>query len=193
MKESIEIRENEEIKEIKEITTKTEIINHQREKNSSISNYIFKEDYRIKEDIKSNSNFNNLEESVKNENMRITSQNFTESDFHIEKNESIDKETNNKLANVNMNIDGVNNITNVNNINEQQIINNVEQKKDTNITKKRKSKFIFKINIKKRLIKLIINKGDDIESKIDAFCKENDLDDDDKEEIVQAINANLKI
>ena len=196
IKENTEIKENKEIqenKEIKEINTKTEIINHQREKNSSISNYIFKEDYRIKEDIESNSNFNNYEESVKNENKRITSQNFSESDFHIENNENIEKETNNNLTNVNTNINNINSITNVNNINEQQIINNTEQKKETNITKKRKSKFIFKINIKKRLIKLIINKGDDIESKIDAFCKENDLDDDDKEEIVQAINANLKI
>ena len=130
---------------------------------------------------------------MKNENKRITSQNFSESDFHIENNENIEKETNNNLPNVNTNINNINSITNVNNINEQQIINNIEQKKETNITKKRKSKFIFKINIKKRLIKLIINKGDDIESKIDAFCKENDLDDDDKEEIVQAINANLKI
>ena len=196
IKENTEIKENKEIqenKEIKEINTKTEIINHQREKNSSISNYIFKEDYRIKEDIESNSNFNNYEESVKNENKRITSQNFSESDFHIENNENIEKETNNNLPNVITNINNINSITNVNNINEQQIINNIEQKKETNITKKRKSKFIFKINIKKRLIKLIINKGDDIESKIDAFCKENDLDDDDKEEIVQAINANLKI
>ena len=44
IKENTEIKENKEIqenKEIKEITTKTEIINHQREKNSSISNYIY--------------------------------------------------------------------------------------------------------------------------------------------------------
>ena len=172
-------------KENKEIITKNRIISHQKENNSSISNYIFKEDYRIKEDIESNSNFNNLEESVKNQKKKITSQNFSESDFNIEKNENIDMS--NKLSNVNMN-----NINDINNINEQQI-NNIEPKKENNITKKRKSKFIFKINIKKRLIKLIINKGDDVESKINAFCKENDLDEDDKEEIVQAINANLKI
>ena len=179
--------ENKEAKENKEIITKTEIISHQKEKNSSISNYIFKEDYRIKEDIESNSNFNIIEGSVKNETRKITSQNFTQSDFHIEKNEDIDNDINNKLTNVNMNKEN-----NINNIIEEQI-NNIMPKKENNVTKRRKSKFIFKINIKKRLIKLIINKGDDVESKINAFCKENDLDEDDKEEIVQAINANLKI
>ena len=189
-----ENKETKEIKENKEIIAKTKIINHEKEKNSSISNYIFKEDYRIKEDIESNSNFNILEGSMKNDAKRITSQNFTQSDFHIENNEDIDKYiNNNKLTNVNINnINHVNEINNINNINEEQI-NNIEPKQDNNINKKRKSKFIFKINIKKRLIKLIINKGDDVESKIDAFCKENDLDEDDKEEIVQAINANLKI
>jgi len=41
------------------------------------------------------------------------------------------------------------------------------------------------------LIKLIINKGDDINAKINAFCKENDLDEDDKEEILEVIHNNL--
>ena len=191
IEENKETKVTNEIKENKQIITKKEIINHEREKNSSVSNYIFKEDYRIKEDIESNSNFNILEGSLKNESKRITSQNFTQSDFPIEKNEDIDKDiNNNKLTNVNIN--NVNVSNNINNINEEQV-NNIEPKKDNNINAKRKSKFIFKINIKKRLIKLIINKGDDVESKIDAFCKENDLDEDDKEEIVQAINANLKI
>ena len=191
IEENKETKITNKVKENKEIITKAEIINHKREKNSSISNYIFKEDYRIKEDIESSSNFNILEGSMKNETKKITSQNFSQSDFHIEKNEDVDKNINNKDKLTNDNIYN-NNVNEINNINEEQI-NNIEQKKDNNITKKRKSKFIFKINIKKRLIKLIINKGDDVESKIDAFCKENDLDEDDKEEIVQAINANLKI
>jgi hypothetical protein len=191
IEENKETKVTNKVKENKEIITKAEIINHKREKNSSISNYIFKEDYRIKEDIESSSNFNILEGSMKNETKKITSQNFSQSDFHIEKNEDVDKNINNKDKLTNDNIYN-NNVNEINNINEEQI-NNMEQKKDNNITKKRKSKFIFKINIKKRLIKLIINKGDDVESKIDAFCKENDLDEDDKEEIVQAINANLKI
>ena len=192
IEENKETKVTNKVKENKEIMTKAEIINHKRDKNSSISNYIFKEDYRIKEDIESSSNFNILEGSMKNETKKITSQNFSQSDFHIEKNEDVDKNINNKDKLTNDNINNNNNVNEINNINEEQI-NNMEQKKDNNITKKRKSKFIFKINIKKRLIKLIINKGDDVESKIDAFCKENDLDEDDKEEIVQAINANLKI
>ena len=42
----------------------------------------------------------------------------------------------------------------------------------------KKRKFVFKIKVKNKFIKLIVNKGDDIESKTNAFCKENDLDDD---------------
>ena len=75
-------------------------------------------------------------------------------------------------------------------INEQK---NVEQKKEnTNENeKKEKKKYVFKIRVKNNLIKLIINKGDDINAKINAFCKENDLDEDDKEEILEVIHNNL--
>ena len=75
-------------------------------------------------------------------------------------------------------------------INEQK---NVEQKKE-NINeneKKEKKKYVFKIRVKNNLIKLIINKGDDINAKINGFCKENDLDEDDKEEILEVIHNNL--
>ena len=75
-----------------------------------------------------------------------------------------------------------------NNTNEPQ---NLEQKKENVNEKKDKKKFIFKIRIKDNMIKLVINKGDDIKTKINAFCKENDLDEDDKEEILKAINTNL--
>ena len=37
----------------------------------------------------------------------------------------------------------------------------------------------------------MINKEDDLERKINAFCEENDLDEEDKEEILEAINSNL--
>ena len=149
---------------------------HQKEKNSSLSNYIFKEDYRIKDDIESNSNLNNLEDTGKNENMKITSQNFSQSELNIEKNEELEKNVSNNVEN--------------SKISEQK---NVEQKKE-NINgneKKEKKKYIFKIRVKNNLIKLIINKGDDINAKINAFCKENDLDEDDKEEILEVIHNNL--
>ena len=147
---------------------------HQKEKNSSISNYIFKEDYRIKEDIESNSNLNNFEEIENKENKKTSSQNFSHSEFNIEKNEEQDNNINNKDDNRNNN--------------EK---NKLKKKKENIEEKKKKSKFIFKIKVKKKLIKLIINKGDDIESKINAFCNENDLDEDDKKEILEAINTNL--
>ena len=56
---------------------------------------------------------------------------------------------------------------------------------------KRKKKFIFKIKIKDEMIKLVINKGDDIYYKINEFCKENDLDEDDKEQIIEVVNLKL--
>jgi hypothetical protein len=70
---------NEEKHEIRKTGNKPKIEapKHQKEKNSSISNYIFKEDYRIKEDIESNSNLNNFEETENNENKIVSKQNFS--------------------------------------------------------------------------------------------------------------------
>ena len=152
---------------------KIEAPKHQKEKNSSISNYIFKEDYRIKEDIESNSNLNNFEETENNENKKVSKQNFSQSEFSIQKNDEVKSE---------------NNILDSKNMSEQ----NKSEEKNRNISdKKKKSKFIFKIKVKDKLIKLIVNRGDDIESKINAFCKENDLDEDDKAVIFETINTNL--
>ena len=153
------ISENSNIKEINSGN-----LHHQKEKNSSISNYIFNEDYRIKEDIESNSNLNNFEDFEKNENKK--------------------KSNNNAESQQNLINDNNNNI----NLNDK---NKIEKKENNINEKKKKSKFVFKIKIKKKLIKLIIKKGDDIEQKIDVFCKENSLDEDDKKEILEAINSNL--
>ena len=175
-----------------EIKSTKEESKHQKEKKSSISNYIFKEDYRIKDDIESNSNLNNLEDTEKNGKKKITSQDFSQSEFKIEKNEDlikqedlIKKEDLEKKENLE------NNMTNKVENTDTNEPKNLEQKKENVNEKKDKKKFIFKIRIKDNLIKLVINKGDDIKAKINAFCKENDLDEDDKEEILKAINTNL--
>ena len=152
---------------------KIEVPKHQKDKNSSISNYIFKEDYRIKEDIESNSNLNNFEETENNENKKVSNQNFSQTEFSIQKNEDF-QSASNILENKSMNEQNKSEETN-------SIINE----------KKKKIKFIFKVKIKDKLIKLIVNKGDDIESKVNAFCKENDLDEEDKEVIFDTINNNL--
>ena len=151
-----------------------DIKRHQKEKNSSISNYIFKEDYRIKEDIESNSNLNNFEEENK-EKKRISSKNFSQSEYNLENKEDIDKNTNTKDE------------TNI----KKEENSLIEKKIENNIGKRKKSKFVFKIKVKKKFIKLVINKEDDLERKINAFCEENDLDEEDKEEILEAINSNL--
>ena len=142
---------------------------HLNEKKSSISQYIFNEDYRIKDDIESNSNFNDNEI--------------------------------NKEKSLNNNLSG--NIENDNNNNKDYIINNRYENNghNENINKDsemptvslggKKKKFIFKIKIKDDLIKLVINKGDDINYKINEFCKENNLDEDDKEQIIEAVNYKL--
>ena len=54
-----------------------------------------------------------------------------------------------------------------------------------------KKKYIFKIKIKDDLIKLIISKGDNINEKVSGFCLENNLDEEDKEQILEAINLKL--
>ena len=146
---------------------------HQKEKNSSISNYIFNEDYRIKEDIETNSALNNLEENEINENKKIKN-----NEENINKEKKIENNSELKEKNIIKN-----------NINENN--NMIEQKENNKNEKKKKSKFVFKIKIKNKMIKLIINKGDDIEIKIDEFCKENNLDEDDKKEILDAIKSNM--
>jgi unconventional prefoldin RPB5 interactor 1 len=175
-----------------EIKSTKEESKHQKEKKSSISNYIFKEDYRIKDDIESNSNLNNLEDTEKNGKKKITSQDFSQSEFKIEKNEDlVKKEDLIKKEDLEKKENLENNMTNKVENTDTNEPKNLEQKKENVNEKKDKKKFIFKIRIKDNMIKLVINKGDDIKAKINAFCKENDLDEDDKEEILKAININL--
>ena len=103
----------------------------------------------------------------------MSKQNFSQSEFSIQKNDDVKSASN---------------ILDSKNMSEQ----NKSEEKNRNISdKKKKSKFIFKIKVKDKLIKLIVNRGDDIESKINAFCKENDLDEDDKAVIFETINTNL--
>ena len=58
--------------------------------------------------------------------------------------------------------------------------------------KKKKNEFIYKIKLKDKLKKLVINKRDNIELKIDNFCKENHLDDDDKQQILEIFNLKFQ-
>ena len=144
---------------------------HFKEKKSSISQYIFNEDYRIKDDIESNSNYNDNDihkEKIQNNNENIEQNNiiFTEGN-------------NNHFRKISSNL-------NKSSLNEESSNTNKNNK-----TEEKKKKFIFKINIKDEMIKLIINKGDDINYKINEFCKENNLDKEDKEQIIEAVNSKL--
>ena len=67
---------------------------------------------------------------------------------------------------------------------------NINENEKTPVWGKKK-KFIFKIKIRDELIKLIVNKDDDINSIVNDFCKENDLDEDDKEQIIEVVNLKL--
>ena len=57
--------------------------------------------------------------------------------------------------------------------------------------KKKKSKFVFKIKIKDEIIKLNINKNENYELKINEFCKENNLDEEDKQQIFEVVKFKL--
>jgi len=132
---------------------------HNKEKKSSITQYIFNEDYRIKDDIESNSNLN---------------------DFEMSKNQNL--------------------YNNLSEKNKSSINDDLSSNKFSNTDKVpgrergpggQKKKYIFKIKIKDNLIKLIINKGDNINEKVNIFCLENNLDEEDKEQILEAINIKL--
>ena len=140
---------------------------HQKEKQSSISNYIFNEN------IKSNSNNinNNREENKK----------FSEIlDNYISYNKNninTPNINNNKSFLMNNEFSG-----NKNNINKY---NNNEEKKKNN-------KYIFKIKCKGDIIKFEINKNENIELKIKEICKENNLNEEEKQQIIEMINCKLK-
>lgn len=141
---------------------------HNKEKKSSISQYIFNEDYRIKDDIESNSNLNDFEMS-KNQNItnNISDNNKKSFNSNINKSSINDDLSSNKFSN-----------------------NDKTQGKEVG-SGCQKKKYIFKIKIKDDLIKLIINKGDNIDEKVNGFCLENNLDEEDKEQILEAINLKL--
>ena len=140
---------------------------HNKEKKSSITQYIFNEDYRIKDDIESNSNLNDFEMS-KNQNL-----NNNISDNKKSSNSNINKSSiNADLSN--------NKFSNTDNAQGQGVGSGIQKKK-----------YIFKIKIKDDLIKLIINKDDNINEKVNGFCLENNLDEEDKEQILEVINLKL--
>ena len=157
---------------------------HLNGKKSSISHYIFNEDYRIKDDIESNSNLNdnetNKENKEKNVNLNLNENNNVEKENIINKSHSL------RYSNSNSN----NNNNCLNEDLSQNNNQNINENEKTPVWGKKK-KFIFKIKIRDELIKLIVNKDDDINSIVNDFCKENDLDEDDKEQIIEVVNLKL--
>ena len=138
-----------------------------QEKKSSLSHYIFNEDYRIKDDIdiESNSNLNDFEMS-KNQNLcnNISDNNRKNSNSNFNKSSLNDDLLSNKFSNTN---------------------------KPQGQEGGQKKKYIFKIKIKDDLIKLIINKGYNFNERVNGFCLGNNLDEEDKEQILEAINLKL--
>ena len=146
------------------------ISKHQKEKQSSVSNYIFNEECRIRDDIESNSNFNNFDENENNIN-KNASDNLDEYNSYNE--------------------NSINNGSNLN-VNKSSIKAEESSSKTSNNIKKKKNKFVFKIKIKDEMIKLDINKDEDIDLKINQFCKENNLDEEDKNQILEVVKSKLK-
>ena len=149
---------------------------HFKEKKSSISQYIFNEDYRIKDDIESNSNFNDNEINKEKNIAQKNNENFIN---------NIYKDNNNDIY--------FNKKGNKNSLNEESNYTNknANNEKIGGTTGSKKKKYIFKIKVRDEIIKLVINKGDDVYFKINEFCQQNNLDEDDKEQIIEAVNLKL--
>ena len=150
---------------------------HFKEKKSSISQYIFNEDYRIRDDIESNSNFNDNEINKEKNIAQKNNENFINNINKDNKNNDIYFNTKGNKRSLNEESNNTNKNTN--------------NEKIGGATGSRKKKYIFKIKVRDEMIKLVINKGDDIYFKINEFCLQNNLDEDDKEQIIEAVKLKL--
>jgi hypothetical protein len=148
---------------------------HDKKKRSSISNYILNENYRIKEDIKTCEDLNNFMEvsSVKKPTKDILDEYYYYNLKNIKSSDS--KNTNKSIQYSN---------------NEKNIAKNRNGNIPTG-AKKKKNRFVFKIKIKEEMIRLVIFRGENIEMKLDEFCHENNLDQDDKQQIFEVIKLKL--
>ena len=146
---------------------------HTKEKKSSISFHIFNEEYRIKNDKERNSNYKEIE-IYKNQNANNIS------------------DTNNNIYNDNNCVKSSNSNFNKSSLNDGLSINKIDNNGKMVDYPTKKKKFIFIIKIKDENIKLVINEDDDdIYFKITEFCEENNLDEEDKEQIMKAVNLKL--
>lgn len=74
----------------------------------------------------------------------------------------------------------------------KSILNEESNKSSKNNKKdEKKKKLIFKIKKNDDMKPLIINKGDDVYYRINKFYEENKLDEEDKEQIIEAVNSKL--
>ena len=60
------------------------------------------------------------------------------------------------------------------------------------IFQKKNIRYIFEINIENKTKQLVIHKGDNINKQVDKFCIENDLENESKAQIMEAIKNKFK-
>ena len=142
-------------------------------KNAKILNYKDMENNVIFQKKNEQRNINGIDINIKNNlNDNEISENFDDYKTYRENNVSDSNQFSSKINTSK---------------NSNEIIN-----LNLNNNKKKKNKFTFKIKIKDKMIKLIINKNDNFEVKINEFCKENNLDEEDRHQIIEAVQSKLK-
>ena len=149
---------------------------HDKEKESFMNNYILNENYRIKEDIKTGGNLNNFmeESSVKKPTKDVLDEYYF---YNLKNFESSDSKYTNKSNQYS------NNKKNINNIRNGNIPTGA---------KTQKNRFVFKIKVNREMIRLVIFRGENYELKLDEFCQKNNLDKDDKQQLLEAIKLKLE-
>ena len=148
---------------------------HDTKKESSMNNYILNENYRIEENIKTNGNSNNFIEgsSVKKPTKDILDEYYYYNLKSIKSSDSKNIIISNQYSN-----------------NEKKITKNRNGNNPTG-AKKKKNRFVFKIKMKDEMIRLVIFRGENIEMKLNEFCHENNIDQDDKQQIFEVIKIKL--
>ena len=157
------------------IQQNNDLTQHDTKKGSSMSNYILNENYRIEEELKTCGKSNYIEgSSVKKPTKDILDEYYYYNLKSIKSSDSKNTYKSNHYSN-----------------NEKNITKNRNIPTIPTGAKKKKNRFVFKIKIKEELIRLVIFRGDNIEMKLDEFCHENNLDEEDKQQILEVIKFKL--
>ena len=173
----------------------SEIINKIKKDKNQIKNINKK--YVIKEKIFIKKKAQNLNKS--DDEKTSKTEIFNKNKFEDNTLSEIEKKYKNKSGNIEQLHDIEINNSNDKNATNNKISNNSNlssEKKTTSecvntsysLSKKKKFKFVFQVKIGEENKKLIINENQNIKEKVDEFCLENELDEYEKQQIIEVVN-----